>query len=151
HRHRTPAGHRRVGAVDGTAAGTDRQLHHDRLRGAVRRAQRPAVARGSRMVNVAPCPGPSLAAAMVPPCASIRARLIVRPIPDPEFSRVRELSARKNRSNRRELSSLVNPSPSSATAISTVLPWVADETVTVPPGEVCRRALLSKFPSTWAR
>ena len=54
------------------------------------------------MVKVAPCPGPSLAAVMVPPCASTRARLMVRPMPDPEFSRVRELSTRKNRSNRRD-------------------------------------------------
>src|SRR5699024_6326718 len=154
HRHRTPAGLRSVGAVDGTAPGADRQLHHDRLiaEPAVRgRLSGQTIARGNRMVKVAPRPEPSLAAAMVPPCASTRARLIVRPMPEPEFSRVRGLSARKKRSNRRDRSSALNPSPSSATAISTVLPWVAAETVTVPPWEVCRRALLSKFPSTWAR
>src|SRR5690625_5837925 len=62
------------------------------------------------MVKVAPRPGPSLAAVMVPPCESTRARLIVRPMPEPEFSRVRELSARKKRSNRRDRSSAVNRS-----------------------------------------
>src|SRR5699024_961363 len=149
-----PAGLRSVGAVDGNAPGADRQLHHDRLiaEPAVRgRLRGQTNARGNRLVEVAPRPEPALAAAMVSPCASTRARLIVRPMPEPEFSRVRELSARKKRSNRRDRSSAGNPSPSSATAISTVLPWVAAETVTVPPGEVCRSALLSRFPRTWAR
>src|SRR5699024_10392730 len=116
--------HRSVGAEEGTHASPDRQLNHNRLKGASRReqrAQRSAVARGRRMVKVAPCPRRSLTAATDPPWRSTRARPIVRRRPEREFSRVRELSARKNRSNRRDRSSLVNPSPSSATATSTAL------------------------------
>ena len=40
------------------------------------------------MQKVDPLPGPSLAAVMVPPCASIRLRAIARPRPRPVWARV---------------------------------------------------------------
>lgn len=51
-------------------------------------------AAGKVMVNRAPAPGPSLAAVMVPSWAVIRARAMVRPIPEPPWARSRPGSAR---------------------------------------------------------
>ena len=51
-------------------------------------------ARGSRISNLAPWPGPSLWEVMVPPWASMIALLMVRPIPEPDWSRPRAVSPR---------------------------------------------------------
>ena len=63
--------------------------HTGQLRGA-----RDSRVGGSRISNLAPCPGPSLWAVMVPPWASMIALLMVRPMPEPDRSRLRAVSPR---------------------------------------------------------
>src|SRR5699024_649491 len=50
--------------------------------------------RGSRMVKADPSPGAGEVAVRVPPWASINAREMVRPMPEPPWSRLRALSPR---------------------------------------------------------
>jgi hypothetical protein len=49
---------------------------------------------GSRTVNVAPRPGPGLAAEMPPPCASTSALAMLSPMPEPPWLRSRAVSTR---------------------------------------------------------
>ncbi len=49
---------------------------------------------GRRILTVTPCPGPSLATAIVPPCPSTMARVMASPRPVPPIPRLRDWSVR---------------------------------------------------------
>ena len=81
-----------------------------------------SVMRGRRMTNSAPRPGPSLVAAIVPPCISTRFLAIVRPTPMPASAPLAGCGPWKNSSNTRGSTSGAIPEPSSFTRITTASP-----------------------------
>ena len=99
-----------------------------------RRATRGGVARGARRPGgrrlqggqpdgeLAPLPGPSLAAATLPPCISASFWTSVRPMPEPPSERASERSPWANRSKIRGSSSGGMPTPVSRTRMTTSSP-----------------------------
>src|SRR5262249_39662745 len=104
-----------------------------------------AVAICSRMMKVAPRPGPSLSALTLPPCSSTMRLTIDRPSPV-ELSPPVGLAVRRwKRPNRRAMSSCERPGPSSLTRIAMPPSSTLIDNSVRPPTGVYLIALLTRL------
>lgn len=121
--------------------------------GSVRRSLRGwagRAARGSVTVNVLPVPGPSLAAAIVPPWSSHRLRAIVRPMPSPPCARSIVRSPWTNISNSCGSNSGAIPGPRSRTSTTIASPVSRAATWIGVCGPLYFDALIRRFWNTCA-
>ena len=100
-------------------------------------------ARGRVTMNVDPSPS-SPHASSRPPCSRVSSVAIARPSPDPPVVRLREGSARQNRSNTRCTCSGLMPMPWSTTANVTASSSAATSTSTGRPS-ACSIALFTRL------